>query len=274
MLNDAARAAINELASSGVADLTPDEVVSLHECGERLLAAGRETAEGGVALTLPVECGGLLLHPPTLCATDFMSRWTKGKLDDGTFWAVVYALVHAREPDVLEGITSKYRLWRECLALRRRCHATVQELWAALAEALGGGSVMDRETEARTSLDDIAAYVAEHDKVLADFIVAKVSQYFNDNKAEAAAPKEALFWRKKAAELGVLTGVSPDYWYSQDRRLVLKCYLDAQKVAMAHGGMFTPAQKDSVPTAVLDAVRAMQDCKNAIIERRKKHNGK
>lgn len=270
-LNPAARSAIEELKSSGVTDLTPDEIVLLNECGQRLVSCG--DGADGISLSLPVEVGGIVLHPPTLCATDFIAAHTDGTLSNRNIWAVVFALVHAREPDALEAIVTEKALRGECKALRHRCHATLEEVWNAVADVLGGGSDLDMETRAMVAASTLCAWLDDRNKALAEFIRERTADIFGteERKRNASAKpwRDVLYWKKCAATLGVMTGVSPDYWYAQDRRLFLKCYADAQRLSLAHGGMFAGSSRKSVPQEVVDAIREMERVKAEIIAKRK-----
>lgn len=267
-LNQAARAEIDNLAGEGIKDLTPDEVVMLNDIGGRLMDAGRDS--GYVRVRPPVECGGLVLHPLTLAASDYISVATGGRTGRGSFWAIVSALVHAREPDELERLYSRWARLAECARLRHRCSATREELEAAVCAAMTGDEV-EQATVARLDAMALCAYIERFNEPLAYAIRTKALEFIEER--EVKIPDERFSgwraWRSFAAELGTMTGVSPDYWYREDHRIALKCYVDAKKAALAKAGVLP---KGEASRDVVEAMKAMMDAKEEIRARRR-NNG-
>lgn len=266
-LNNVARAAIAELAKSGVTNLTPDEVLLLQDIGARMLDSSRQDDSGELRLTPPVVVGNATLHPPTCAASDFIDRWA----DDEGVWAYGFALAHAREPALLRGLATAADAREAIAAWRAERDFTADELWdaVALVNRDGGGPV--RAAEVRMALINLASYIAETDPGTARRLSAIVGPILDarekgrDERDRRTRPPEYLGWLRFAAELAVMTGVSPEYWYAEDRRLVLHCYRRAQETAAQRAaspfGGETHGQK---PQGVRDAIRDMMRAKTAI----------
>ena len=237
-LNPVARAAIEELRRVfHVTDLTPDEIVELNDLGAAQMAAGKRSGE--YALRSPVRVGNVALHPLTCAASDFVTRWNgpEGGLSRrGRLYLIPYALAHGRDPEALS--SARLGTARDVeLAIadwRRGVGATAQELDDASADLLSSDtSAQARVDVLREEALDVCDWIATWSPGLGssvrDAALARLAD--EREKAEADDPADASFWRRLAIKVGARTGVSPDYWYAQDRFATLTAYREALNMA-------------------------------------------
>lgn len=267
-LNNVARAAIAELNRDGVNDLTPDEVLTLQDIGARMLDSSKQDDSGELRLTPPVLVGNATIHPPTCAAADFIDRWAGM---DG-IWAAGFALAHARDPETLRRIATANEAHAAIDEWRGGLDCTAEELDEAISivQRDGGGPV--RAAEVRVALANLTSYIAETDPGTAGRLAGIVGPILDarekarDERDRRKRPPEYLGWLRFAAELAVMTGVSPDYWYREDCRLVLHCYRRARESVSRRGGLpgIGGDARNQTPQGVRDAIRDMVRAKNDI----------
>ena len=281
-LNEPARAAIADLRASGVADLSPDEVMALQDCGDALLRARRKDGTGPVAEP-PVEVGGIVLHPMTLCAADYLVRAGRCDRPENRLWHVVVALANARDPAALDALDTRWRRWLAARGIMRRCAATRGEVERAVEMVMGGDRV-DAETEAIAATHCIADYIEPDDRALAQFIREKafghIARHGTDRErmraasgAEAKPAPDVAFWHGMAAEMAALTGTDAALWLATDSLLFVRLWREAhEREEMRQTAAlqaFGSGRRESVAPEMVAAIKAMQDEKARIRARRK-----
>lgn len=293
-LNNVARTAIEELRGLGVTDLTPDEVVRLNDLGAAQLSAGKE--RDGIALTPPVRVGNVTLHPVTCAASDFLERMRE-RVPSGlglSLMLVPFAMAHGRDPAFLESIITGADFLKAVTAWMRKIDVSLDELGKAVSRVTNGDSI-ERQESLRESLLSFCSGVQAHDPLSAHMVLDLGKRILDDIERQAAAsrggvnqngeggesnedenprnPCDRLWFKKFAAELGALTGVSPDYWYAQDRRLAVIAYRKVRERASAMASAFGRGASAKQPSAELvEAVQALRRGIAEIVESRRRRD--
>jgi len=266
-LNPVARSAINELRRVfHVTDLTPDEIVELNDLGAAQMAAGKSS--DGERICAPVRVGNVTLHPLTCAAEDWLEYWEDKRLSRKAEGVLIpFAMAHGREPDLLWGILTGRDAERELRAFRRKAGATEAELDDACTDLLRG----DEDIVApsiRVSALAVCDWIGAWDKDLAQLLRQLCLTRLEEEKerAEAETPRVASRWRRFSAELGAMTGVSPDYWYSADRSLALVAYRRAIEQEAFRAGL---GAKGFEKSGVITALAAQRKAVKRIVDLRK-----
>ena len=262
-LNPVARNAIEELRRvHGVANLTPDEIVELNDLGAAQLAAAR--SEDGDVTSPPVRVGNVLLHPMTCAAADFIERWSSVPLPRRARMLLVpFAMARGREPDALFALACAKEVVRAVREFGRRAGATPDELDEASAALLRAGDAESGPTMREHVLavcDWIGAWNEGMGGSIRALCLARLAE--ERRAEEVESPAESMHWRKLSVRLGAITGVSPDYWYAEDRVLALH----GLRAAIRHGRQ---GGADEVPQRVVDALAALRAAMKRIVELRK-----
>jgi hypothetical protein len=223
-----ALAAIAELRKDHGIEVTPDEIVRLHERGRQV-----EDPEPGERLALlgcPVKCGKYVLFRLTAAASiwwkELACRWWHGS----ELWltaALGYAMAHGR--DLKPFPADRAQAFSEVRAWYRGLNVTHLELETAIAEVLRDASD-DRVDEIRELccrlLSITGASVPGLRHVLDPLI--------NDALPPRGKPVD---WEEITHELSILTGDTVDYWMHESREVTLRAWIRAQRRAAAMPGM-------------------------------------
>lgn len=266
-LNPVARAAIEELRRVfHVTDLTPDEIVELNDLGAAQMAAGKSS--DGERIYAPVRVGNVTLHPLTCAASDWLEYWEDKRLSRKAASVLIpFAMARGREPDFLWGVLTCKDAERELRAFRRMAGATEEELDEVCADLLRG----DDDIVApgiRDSALAVCDWIGVWDKDLARLLRQLCLARLDEERgaAEAETPRVASRWRRISAELGAMTGVSPDYWYSADRSLALVAYRRAIEQEAFRAGL---GRKESENSSVISMLAAQRRIVKRIVGLRK-----
>lgn len=273
-LNPVARAAIEELRRVfHVTDLTPDEIVELNDLGAAQMAAGK--GKYGVALTPPIQVGNVVLHPLTLAGMDFMERFVDDIPRKLRNWFFPWLLAHSRSQGDLERINTPEDLAAAIKAFLRRSTATPEELDAACSLLLAESDAENAESMRQKALE-VASFAGIRDPALGETIRVKVTEWLRDDqdKKEADGAPEYGVWKKFAVDLGVMTGVSPDYWYFEDRRATLIAFRRACEITAIKAAAFGADEKKPSP----EMISAIAELRRAVVRicaaRKERENGK
>lgn len=199
----------------GIADLTADEVVQLVRACERVADPFREVNAGAVGMPVRVSAG-VWFWPLTIGAVAWLEetadRWWA---DDPRRYrnALVYAALHAREPEAFAEIEKREveRLVRRAL---RTVTATSAEVDAALDRVLG--------------------------------IASGASSPADDEAVNATATS----WAHLLAKVEASTGIVRDHWlWDVSYAETLRAYHEARQVATASGER-APEMLDELDDAV------------------------
>lgn len=243
-----ALAAIAELRNDHGIEATPDEIVRLHERGQRV-----EDPEPGERLALlgcPVKCGNAILYRLTVSAgiwwRELACKWWQGS-DLWLTAALAYAMAHGRNPGGLP--CDRTTAFESLRAWYRGLNVAKPELDAAIAEVL------------RDESDDRADEIREFCFRLLGLTGASVPGLRNVLEPVINAPLPArgtpVDWEEIAHELASMTGVSPDYWLHESREVVLRAWVRALRrdIAIARAGVPPPNTGKDAQEQAIKALR-------------------
>jgi len=148
--------ALQQLRRQGVepGDMTPDELYALAEASRRCADPFREVNADAAGFPVRV-CEGVWFWRLTIGAGVWLDE-VEGLLGGGESpkyrLALIYALVHGREPEAFAGLDTEQKVMRAVKSTMRTIHATPEEVNRAIDAALG----LTRGTT-RTSADGDAA---------------------------------------------------------------------------------------------------------------------
>jgi len=272
-LNPVARAAIEELRH--VTDLTPDEIVELNDIGAAQMAAGGENFRD-LAVQSPVRAGNIVLRPLTCAASDFLDRFLY-IIDDGTQeanWLVPFAMANGTDTALLDGIVDERDLRRALRKWARKCTASVDEVFRAV-EAVRRGDGFEVAVKAGDLLHSFCDAIMPLDPTSAECVrdlgeqvlrkMSAVEEAVERKRRKGRPPKPeapeddfargTLRWKALAAELGAMTGVSPDYWYAEDRNIALIAYRRACEMIAKSG---VNGSADAPKRAVVESIAKLR----------------
>lgn len=269
-INKVARAAIEELRSRfGVNDLTPDEVLELNDLGAAQLAAGN-ARDHETRLPAPVQVGNVLLHPMTCAAQDFYERFQNTPMKEHLRVLLIpWVMSNARTPGAFDEIKTSSDLRSALRRFRRRAGASPSELDEAAADILAVGNASP-ESEAN-ALDNALAvcdWVCSWNRGIGEPLRELCKERIEQERAKKDAdnPRGAFRWRKLAAELGALTGVSPDYWYSNEHVLALIAFRRVWERERNSGAL--AAYADSEKGDLVEAIKNLRLAMKRIVDSR------
>ena len=243
-----ALAAIAELRADHGIEVTPDEIVRLHETGLRV-----EDPEPGERLALlgcPVKCGNAILYRLTIAADiwwrELACKWWHGS----ELWltaALAYAMTHGRDPDRL--LDSRDLAFERLQAWYRGLNVTRRELDVAIAEVLRDQSD-DRADEIREICFRLLSLTGESVPGLQEVL----SPVINEPLPPRGKPVD---WEEVAHDLAALTGVPPNYWMYESRDAVLRAWIRAMRRATnAMSSRMLLAQPNTGHDAQAEAIKA------------------
>ena len=133
--------ALQQLRKQGVelADVTPAELYGLAEAARRCADPFREVNADAAGFPVRV-CEGVWFWKLTIGASvwlDEVSAMLGGGRDPRYRLAMIYALVHSREPEAFAGLDTERKVMSAVRATMRNIHATPEEVNLALDEVLG-----------------------------------------------------------------------------------------------------------------------------------------
>ena len=151
--------ALSGLKKRGVelADMTPDELYALAEASRRCADPFREVNADAAGLPVRV-CEGVWFWKLTIGASvwlDEVEEILGGGKSPRYRLAMIYALVHSREPEAFAGLDTESKIMRAVKATLRTIHATPEEINVAMDAALG------LRAHARASKADVSAASAD-----------------------------------------------------------------------------------------------------------------
>lgn len=252
MLCQTARAAIDELRSMGVTDLTPDEIVTVSDLA-RTVENAAASLSGGAARAFPVVVAGVKFMPPTCAAEDWISRFSDVARSSGLalpFYA--YALAHGREPEAFDHATPRdaakaVRRWWKALPL------TAAEVDSAI-DALACVASTTARAGALHGFSALESFFRGNPE--AKEALSKIDQLLSVKaKPEAETQQVSQFWRNLCLRLSGMVCGDVESWYYRSRDEALRLFGYAMEIAALKAGDDSSAS-EKAPVVEIRALRA------------------
>lgn len=232
------QAELDRLKTQGVslADMTAGEVAALVRACDR--CDSPFSAINAEAAGFPVEvCEGVYLWRLTAGAVVWLDEYAARWWGSGTkafFWALVYAMSHAREKDAFTRLVTEEDAYRAVKGAALNMPATEEEIVAAI-DRLGGVSAEGPAKKNRTN------------------------------------PRAQTDWETLARQLEAGTGLPVEYWmWDTPSRELAKSHRAMVDMAVAAGGGKTQRMRDEIDAAV----SALARLEASIIRRVRDERGK
>ncbi len=222
-------AQISQLKAKGIPldALTADELAALVEACNR--CDKPFTFVNTEAVGIPVKvCEGVYLWRLTIGASvwldEFASVWW-GKMEKTFFWACVYAMIHAREPDAFDGD-------------------------------------MQEEDKAYLRIRDMGIHLAATEEELVKALDCMLGLAKEKPKAHKQAEvKEQVNWGNLVRRLETQSGIKADVWlWEKSLSYCIKAYQDIGMFARAYSGTSgRPAKRmqDELDLAIINLAQVM-----------------